>query len=154
MWIGFSHTFSPAHKLSSHGQRLGPSILLIKLLIKRMQSSRMRTGRSLTICRSLLPGGDLLQGGLLRGGGVCSGVGGLVSALGGGGVCSQGGLLLGGWWSAPGGVWPVTNAWDLWNFHPKDHIIGGSNWDYGCVSLLPSVHFFYFLFHPVLGDNG
>ena len=37
-----------------------------------MYSSRMRTGRSLTVCRSLLPGGG--------GGGVCFGV-----------VCSRGG---------------------------------------------------------------
>ena len=35
-----------------------------------MHSSRMRTGRSLTVCRSLLPGGCLLRGGwcLLLGG--------------------------------------------------------------------------------------
>ena len=94
-----------------------------------MHSSRMRTGRSLTVCRSLLPGGSaaggsalggcLLQGCLLQGGvcpggcllwGVCSGGGCLlqgvsalgVSALGGvcsGGVCSGGCLLQGG--SAP-----------------------------------------------------
>ena len=52
----------------------------------RMHSSRMRTGRSLTVCWSLLPGG--------------------VSAPGRGsaprGVCSQGGLLRGG--LLPGGV--------------------------------------------------
>ena len=51
----------------------------------------MRTGRSLTVCRSLLPGG----GGLFPGG-VCSRGG--VSALGGllpGGVCSGGCLLRG-----------------------------------------------------------
>ena len=37
-----------------------------------MHSSRMRTGRSLTVCRSLLPGGVSApggDGGLLRGGG-------------------------------------------------------------------------------------
>ena len=58
-----------------------------------MHSSRMRTGRSLTICQSLLPGG-----GYLLWGGVCSG--GWVSAL--GGVCS-GGV------SAPGGEGGVVS---------------------------------------------
>ena len=48
-----------------------------------MHSSRMRTGRSLTVCRSLLPVGCLV----LRG----------VSAR--GGVWSLGCLLLGGVWS-------------------------------------------------------
>ena len=70
--------------------------------VTRMHSSRMRTGRLLTVCRSLLPGGVcfrgsvcsggvsapggclLLGGGCLLPGGVCSGV---VSAL--GGVASQ-----------------------------------------------------------------
>ena len=80
----------------------------------RMHSSRMRTGRSLTVCCSLLPGG----GGLLSalGGSVCSqGVSAPrgcllqgVSTLG-GGVCSGGCLLQGvsapgGWVSALGGV--------------------------------------------------
>ena len=85
----------------------------------RMHSSRMRTGRSLTVCRSLLPrwgwGGVSApgRGGLLLGGvwswgcllpGGASGLGG-VSAPGGcllpgvgvsarGGVCSWGGLFL------------------------------------------------------------
>ena len=63
-----------------------------------MHSSRMRTGRSSTVCRSLLPGECLFPGGSGRGvsalggvssGGVCSG--GVCT----GGVCS-GGLLLGG----------------------------------------------------------
>ena len=52
----------------------------------------MRTGRSLTVCRSLVPGGGVLQGGvcswgvwLLPGEGVCSRG---VSAL--GGFCSRG----------------------------------------------------------------
>ena len=85
----------------------------------RMHSSRMRTGRSLTVWggECLLPGG-LLWGGLLpllRGAGVYSGgvcllwevsTPGGVSALGGllpllpGGVCSQGSLLP----LFPGGV--------------------------------------------------
>ena len=49
-----------------------------------MHSSRMRTGRSLTICCSLLPGGGVCSGG----GGVCSG----------GWSCSRGGV------PGPGGV--------------------------------------------------
>ena len=60
----------------------------------RMHSSRTRTGRSLTVFRSLLlRGGCLLPGGgcLLLGGGVCSR-----------GVCSQGGLYPPG----PGGGLP------------------------------------------------
>ena len=92
-----------------------------------MHSSRMRTGRSLTVCQSLLPrGGGVCSGGVVPGdclllGGVCSQG---VSAPGGclllggcllpgdvcsggclpprGGVCSWGGLLLGG--SSLGGV--------------------------------------------------
>ena len=49
-----------------------------------MHSSRMCTGRSLTVCRSLLPGGGCLlpEGGVYSGEGVYSG----------GGVCSQGGV--------------------------------------------------------------
>ena len=73
-----------------------------------MHSSRMRTGRSLTVCRSLLPGlgGVCSRGCLLWGvsapGGVCSG-----RCLLWGGVCSWGCLLWEGvcsWGvSAPGG---------------------------------------------------
>ena len=61
-----------------------------------MHSSRMCTGRSLTVCRSLLPRGG---GSVCSQGGVCSGgmsargcpAPGGVSALGGWGVCSEGG---------------------------------------------------------------
>ena len=82
----------------------------------RMHSSRMRTSRSLTICRSLLPGGGLLQGGLLWGvicsqevsalGGLFPGGGGYLLPV---GVCSagcllQGGLVWGGWCVCLGGV--------------------------------------------------
>ena len=62
-----------------------------------MHSSRMHTGRSLTVCRCLFPGGGLLgRGGcLLSRGGVLPIKGRGVSALGGclllGGVCSGGG---------------------------------------------------------------
>ena len=71
-----------------------------------MHSSRMRTGHSLTACRSLIPGGGgcLLLGGVCSGGdGVCSG--GMVSAPGGaasGGVSAPGGVCFWGV-SAPGG---------------------------------------------------
>ena len=52
-----------------------------------MHSSRMRTGRSLIVCRCvLLGGGCVCSGGVSALGGVCSGG---VSALG-GGVCSGG----------------------------------------------------------------
>ena len=51
----------------------------------RMHSSRMRTGRSLTVCWRLLPGG----------GGVCSG----------GGMSAQGGSAPRGVWSGVGLVW-------------------------------------------------
>ena len=54
-----------------------------------MHSSRMRTGRSLTICRSLLPRGACFPGGCLLLGGVCSQGGYLLPR----GSASQGGLL-------------------------------------------------------------
>ena len=63
----------------------------------RMHSSRMRTGRSLTVCRSLLPGGagpggvwsggvSAPRGGLLPEGGLVCSLGGVYSR----GVCSGG----------------------------------------------------------------
>ena len=62
--------------------------------LTRMHSSRMRTGRSLTVCRSLLPGGVSAPGGEESApGGVCSG----------GGVSAPGGCLLLGGVSAPRG---------------------------------------------------
>ena len=77
----------------------------------------MRTGHSLTVCQSLLPGrggGVCLRGGLLWGvsalGGVCSGE---VSAPGGsapgGGVSAPGGFCSGGW-LLPGGIPACTEA--------------------------------------------
>ena len=48
----------------------------------RMHSSRMRTGRSLTVCCSLLPGGGV--GSPWSGGGVCLVPGGVCLVLGGG----------------------------------------------------------------------
>ena len=73
-----------------------------------MHYSRMRTGHSLNVCRSQLPGGGvsaprgvcLLPGGVSTPGGVCS-RGGLLR----GGVCSQGGgLLQGGLLQGGGGL--------------------------------------------------
>ena len=74
------------------------------LILTRMHSSRMRTGRSLTVCWSLLPGG------------VCSGG---VSAQGvsaPGGVCSRGCLLPGGVCSRGGGVCSRINQYKLNTF--------------------------------------
>ena len=86
-----------------------------------MHSSRMRTGRSLTVCLSLLPGGVSDPGGVSSKGGVCSQGGvcsGEVSDLGGvcskGGVCSQGGVCSGEV-SAPGGclLWGGFLLWGV-----------------------------------------
>ena len=82
-------------------------ILVLKVFtgVTRMHSGRMRTGRSLTICCSLLPGGGgfSLRGAcLVRGGspcwrGVCLVWGGLpaggVCLVWGGSACSGGGFL-------------------------------------------------------------
>ena len=59
----------------------------VKVFKTRMHSSRMHTGRSLTVCRSLLPGGG---GGGLLGRGVS-----LAGGLLGRGVSLAGGCLLG-----------------------------------------------------------
>ena len=76
----------------------------------RMHSSRMRTGHSLTVCCSLLPGGILPDpGGILSGpGGVCLVPGGLLGLLGFslvlGGLLGPEGCLPGlGGLSLPGG---------------------------------------------------
>ena len=69
---------------------------------KRMHSSRMRTGRSLTVCWSLLPGGCLVRvGGLLPPGGVCL----LGGGCGPGGVSASGGVLV------LGGLVPGRGVW-------------------------------------------
>ena len=82
----------------------------------RMHSSRMRTGRSLTICCSMLPGGGcLLPGGCLIWGGVCS------RGVSGRGVSAPGGYLVGGV-SAPGGVCSQGCL-----------VLGGGAWSWGCV---------------------
>ena len=71
--------------LSKTNRFLGTKIIENKK--KECISSRIRTGRSLTVCRSLLLGGGCLLPGGVCSGGICSG---------GGGVCSRGCLLLGG----------------------------------------------------------
>ena len=70
-----------------------------------MHSSRMRTGRSLTVCWSLLPGGMSAPGGCVcsRGGvwsrGECLLLGGLFP-----GECGRGGLVRGLGCLLPGGI--------------------------------------------------
>ena len=76
---------------------------MVKPCSTRMHSSRMRTGRSLTVCWSQLPGEvcSLVGGGCSQGG-VCSG--GVYS--GGRGSVSGGCLLLGGLLPRGGGLLP------------------------------------------------
>ena len=96
----------------------------------RIHSSRMRTGRSLTVCCSLLPGGGGFS--LVPGGGsTCRGGFSLVgggspwggspwsrggSPWSGGGVLPAGGVLLGpgGVFSLPGGVLPAGGVCLVW----------------------------------------
>ena len=76
---------------------------------KRMHSSRMRTGRSLTVCRSLLPGWgrSAPRGGLLLGGSAIGGVFSWGSAI--GGICA-GGVSAPGEGLLPGGIPACTEA--------------------------------------------
>ena len=78
-----------------------------------MHSSRMHTGRSLTVCQSLLPRGCLLQG-VSALGGVCS-WGCLLGGVCSGGMSALGCLLKGGVYSRgcllPGGVCSGGSAW-------------------------------------------
>ena len=94
--------FSLNHKNFYYIYMYVNSVLIVKNSNEyqtRMHSSRMRTGRSYTVCRSLLPGGGLHAGGwclwsrgVLHAGG-CLWSGGF-SMLGGGGGVWSGGLLL------------------------------------------------------------
>ena len=102
-----------AHDPRTH---LDPPVIKVFIFEKsltktRMHSSRMRTGRSLTVCWSLLPGG---------GGGVwCRGV--HSHCLLRGGVWSQGCLLWGVWSggvSAPGGVCSGGGVSARWGYIP------------------------------------
>ena len=86
-----------------------------KFLIKsqtRMHSSRMRTGRSLTVCCSLLPGGEVcLVWGVSAPGGVCLVPRGCLPGPGGpGGVC----LVCGGVCLVRGGVCLVWGGLPGW----------------------------------------
>ena len=90
---------------------MGGRILVNLIQNTRLHSSRMRTGRSLTVCCSLLPGGGCLPGL----GGVC-----LVW----GGSPWSGGVLLG-----PGGFSLVRGGVLLGP--------GGSPWSRGGFSLVP-----------------
>ena len=74
------------------------------MTLTRMHSSRMRTGRSLTVYRSLLPGGCLLR---------------LCVCSRGSGVCSGGLCLL--WGCSPGGGCLLRGVWYPsmhWGRHP------------------------------------
>ena len=102
--------------------------------LTRMHSSRMRAGHSLTVCRSLLPGGVsaprgwvcswggcLLPRGVCSQGGVCSwGVSAPWGCVCPRGVCSRGCMLLG--VSAPGGVGAVVSQHALRQTPPMDRI--------------------------------
>ena len=77
-------------------------------LSTRMHSSRMRTGRSLTVCCSLLPGGSAPRRGGLSAGGGCLLPGGAWS----------GGCLLGGWCLVWRGGYPSMH----WGRHPSSPV--------------------------------
>ena len=70
-------------------------MILTKHILTRMHSSRMCTSRSLTVCRSMLPGGAKKCKKKI-----------------GGGVCFGGGV-----WSWEGGVWSwgVVYSWGVWS---------------------------------------
>ena len=79
---------------------LGSTLVRIKIHITRMHSSRMRTGRSWTVCWSQHPGGGVCQvpgGGSAwprGGGGVSAWSRGVVCQVLGGSAWSQGGCLI------------------------------------------------------------
>ena len=84
------HKPKPNHRTRGRvAERCTHSAIIINTT--RMHSSRMRTGRSLTVCCSLLPGG-----GCLVRGGVCS-----RGCAWSGGVCSGGGSAPRGWVGIP-----------------------------------------------------
>ena len=98
VWVTDLIVFKFVQKNVKKFQELNHDTFICKKLrqlqiMTRMHSSRMRTGRSYTVCWSLLPGGGVCSGGVCSQGGGC--------LLLGGGVCSWGGCLVGG--SAPGG---------------------------------------------------
>ena len=103
----------------------------------RMHSSRMRTGRSLTVCCSVLPGGVLLGP---RGGSPWSG----GYAWSGGVLPVQGGM------PGPGGFSLVQGGWSAWSWGglpgPRGVllgpgvvclVLGGSAWSRGVLQRPP-----------------
>ena len=87
-----------------------------KLCETRMHSSRMRTGRSLTVCRSLLPGGGgVCSWGVSAPGGLSVPTGGMegVSAL--GVVSAPRGCLL--WGVSALGGWEICSR----GWYPSMH---------------------------------
>ena len=114
-----------------------------------MHSSRMRTGHSLTICCSLLPGGVLPAGGVLLGPRrVCLVLGGSAWSLGGGGFSLPGGSAWsregfslvpgGGGLSLPGGFSLVPGGSPCWGGLPGPG--GVSAWSRGCSPETPLVN--------------
>ena len=122
----------------------------------------MRTGRSLTVCCSLLPGGVCSRGGVpgplggvpglgegLFPGGVCLVWGGVPGL---GGVCSRGGVCVPGLGGVPGpeGCIPACTEADTL---PVDRILDTRLWKYylGPTSLRPVIidllHFGHFAYH-------
>ena len=101
--------------------------MIIYITSTRMHSSRMRTGRSLTVCCSLLPGGVcLVRGGLPGPGGVSTWSGGVLPAQ--RGVC----LVPGGYLLGPGGsAWSRGDVCLVRGVLPAQ---GGSAWSRGRVS--------------------
>ena len=92
-----------------------------KQTLTRIHSSRMRTGRSLTVCRSLLLGVSALGVCVCSSGCVCSGgclLPGVVSAW--GHVCS-GGLVCSGACLLWGGVYSQGGVSALGGWHPSMH---------------------------------
>ena len=96
----------------------------LKFLVTRMHSSRMRTGHSLTICCSLLPGLEgsaWSRGGLpgpqgvclVQGGSPCKGGAGVSGWSGGVSAWSRGGLPGLGGFSLPGGCLPGLGGFSL-----------------------------------------
>ena len=121
--------------IKNHRQKLLLALLFGKTNgSTRMHSSRMRTGRSLTVCRSLLRGGGSVpRGCLLPGGSVCFG----GSAPGGcllWGVSAQGGVWSQGV-SAPGGVSSGGLSAPRGVSAPGDCLLGGCLlWEGGVCS--------------------
>ena len=119
----------------------------------RMHSSRMRTGRSLTVCRGLLPGGVyLVPEGVLSPGGCTYSQGGVssprgvwfqeVSVLGVGGVrvSALGGVSAPGGVPGAGGVYLVWGVSALGGFCSRGYLLGGVSAPGGSLLEVVSQH--------------